>query len=216
MATPTLRVPFLVLAGLLACATVASAQQLPGGPAPSGPLVLVPVTTAVVFSPDVKVTSVNHTTGVLAGAYAGKLIENTVFIGGGLYGLVEPRDDARLVYGGLIIGGRLVGSGRVTVTARGLVGVGQATTYRTVQVADEIAMFQRRNHPALPDGFAKFRLGFRDQFMLVEPEVRMALALTDGFAINLGAGYRATSASDSMNRLVRGATGSIGIQFTMK
>lgn len=205
----------LAAAVVLGFATTAAGQEAPQRPTPSGPLVLTPIATSIVFSPDVKVTAINHTTGVLAGAYAGKLVENTVFIGGGFYGLVDPRDDVRLVYGGLIVGGRLIGGDRVTVTARGLVGVGHSTLYRNVRFGDQ-RMVRHPFKPDPPDGFATFRIGFGNQFMLAEPEVRLALALTDGVAVNLGAGYRVTSATDAVNRLVRGATASIGIQFTMK
>lgn len=106
---------------LLALVTRASfAQgiaQEPVMPA-SGPLVLTPIPTTVVFSPDAKVTTVNHSTATLTGAYLGKLYDDQLFLGVGGYWLANPRTDARLFYVGFIGGWRLYGGPRLKLSAR--------------------------------------------------------------------------------------------------
>jgi peroxiredoxin len=46
-----------------------------------------------------KVTPVDGTTSTLVGVYGGKLIEDRALVGGALYWLADPRDEARLTYG---------------------------------------------------------------------------------------------------------------------
>jgi hypothetical protein len=46
--------------------------------------------------------------------------------------------------------------------------------------------------------------------MLVEPEMRLLVSLTESIVLNLGAGYRATS---SLHDLLGGPTAMVGLQF---
>src|SRR5262249_6434428 len=130
------RAPFILVAfAMLSVSSVAFAQGNAGpapAPAQNGPLVLTPISSAIVFSPDAKITTVNGDTAVLAGGYVGKLIEKTALVGVGAYVLADSRDDARMAYGGLLFGGRLLGGDRLNLSARGLVGLGQATLFEDV------------------------------------------------------------------------------------
>lgn len=202
----TLAPALLVLTGALVAAAPVAAQS-------TGPLTLQPISSTFVVAPEVKVTSINDKTGVLTGAYAGRLIENRVLLGGGVYWLAEPRDQARLFYVGFLSGARLLGGDRFNIMARALVGVGSGTAYDTVTVSGVPPRHFGR--PFVWDGSGTFRVGYRDDFALFEPELRASLHLNDVLSVNLGAGYRVTSADGWLNDAFKGATGSVGVQFAI-
>jgi hypothetical protein len=201
-------VPPLLVTLLVTGAAIASAQSSPSGPASAGPLVLSPIPTALVFSPDAKVTTINNATAVLAGGYAGKLIENQVLVGGGAYWLADHRDAARLWYAGLLIGARIAGNDRFNISARSLLGIGEGTVF------DEVHIQEMYSHHAFRSG-RDVRFGRRDHFLVADPELRLLLALTDALSVTVGGGYRATTAYDGLNEMLRGATASVGLQFNI-
>ncbi len=57
------------------------------------PLVLERLHNPIVVAPDYKITDIDGDTGQLAGAYAGKLLGDILFVGGGFYWLVMAHDD---------------------------------------------------------------------------------------------------------------------------
>jgi hypothetical protein len=204
----------LGLAGLFLalCAPAAAADQDASRPAPSsGPLVLAPVSSDLVFSTDMKVTTVNGATAILAGAYVGKLIEKRVLIAAGTYWLAKPRDTARMFYAGLVLGGRLAGTDPVNLSARGLFGIGHATLYETFAAGEA----RLPHHHGKAFG-GPIRFGASDDFWIADPELRFAWALTPLISFDLGAGYRVTTARDGLNEPLRGPTGSMGIRFNME
>ena len=69
-----------------------------------GPLVLERLHNPFVVTPDYKITDIDGDTGQLAGAYAGRLLGNILFIGGGFYWLVDGDHGEEMRYGGLVLG----------------------------------------------------------------------------------------------------------------
>ena len=202
----------LALAGILLLgAGVAGAQDAPSPTQDTGPLVLVPIASAIVFSPDVKVTSINNDTATLAGVYVGKLAEKRVLVGAGAYWLANPRSDARLFYAGLVLGGRILGTDRANLNARTLVGIGHATLYEAVQFAEG----PRKDRHFGFDG-REFRIGLTDDFWMVDPEIRLAIMINRLISLDVGAGYRLTAGRGGFNDAFDGATGSIGIRFNVE
>src|SRR5579871_3822565 len=109
----------LVLAGTTrAAAQTAEDQRTAAAGQSQGPLVLTPISQAFVLAPDVKITKVNGQTSTLVGLYGGRSFEGRVFVGGGGYWLADPRQDARMFYAGLVVGGRIIGSDRLNVNAK--------------------------------------------------------------------------------------------------
>ena len=92
-----------------------------------GPLVLERIHNPFVVAPDYKITDLDGDTGQLAGAYAGKLLADTLFVGGGFYWLVNGDRGEEMRYGGLMLGWSMPAGRAVRFGARGLVGVGTAT-----------------------------------------------------------------------------------------
>jgi hypothetical protein len=207
--TPVAFMTTLSLVLTLAVVSPAAArQEFPGAPAQEGPLTLAPISSSIVISPEAKVTTIDGATALLVGGYAGKLIEEKMLIGAGAYWLADPREDARMFYAGLVLGGRVLGTDRTNLSVRGLVGAGQATI--------EGPFVLKAGHPQSARGHRAFqqtvRSGIRDGFMLVEPEIRLLVGITDAIDLNLGAGYRATS---SLGDFLRGPTGSFGVQIAI-
>lgn len=198
----------LLIGGARSAAGQAPAAPGPNGPA-NGPLVLSPIDSRVVFAPDVKVTRINGTTGTLVGGYAGKLVEGKVLLGAGGYWLSDPHRDARLGYGGLVAGLRLLGSDRMNVSGRALVGLGRGTIYDDVSIAVRPAP---RN--VQPDVVSR-RVGFRTDFLVVEPSATLQLGITSGVRLDVSAGYRTTSADRAFNDRLRGPTATVGLQFQL-
>src|SRR5262245_28695877 len=211
---PNINAPRICAFGvaLLATASIASAQQGPiGDSGQAAPLRLAPISTTIVFAPETKITTVNETTAVLTGGYVGKLVEEKLLVGAGAYWLAAPRDDARMFYGGLVLGARILGGDRVNLSAHGLAGVGSATVYRTVDPKEERHHIKSSSRP----GLSPFRAGFENPFLLVEPEARLAVGITDRIRLNAGAGYQATTGGSGFQELIRGATGSFGVEFDL-
>jgi hypothetical protein len=205
------KVAVVVSAVLLGHSVMATGQELLPGPVQNGPLVVTPISKSIVFSPDAKITTVNGETSVLAGGYVGKLTDRTLLIGAGAYWLAGPRDDTSMFYGGLVLGGRVAGTDRVSVNIRGLAGVGWGSVTSTFLLKDPRHHFGRFDRPSAP---TTVRGEFSQSFLIVEPEASVAFGITRGMNLNVGVGYRALNGD--LSDLLRGVTGSVGVQFNLK
>ena len=86
----------IAVLGVLLLPVVAAAQTT------QGPLVLERLHNPFVVAPDYKITDIDGETGQLAGAYAGKLLGDILFVGGGFYWLVDGDHGEEMRYGGLV------------------------------------------------------------------------------------------------------------------
>ena len=104
---------FVFTAALFA-ASSAWAQSAQNPPAPTnGPLVLERIHDPWVLAPDFKVTDLDDRTGELAGAYGGRLLDNTLLIGGAVYWLANDERDFKMTYGGVLVGWQSREFGRI-------------------------------------------------------------------------------------------------------
>src|SRR5688572_22095743 len=92
--TPSLRLA-AITSLLLGLAPVAHAQTVP----PQQPLIVEKIPTGFVIAPDFKATEIDDQFGQLAGAYAARVTDDTVLIGGAAYWLINGSDDLRRSYG---------------------------------------------------------------------------------------------------------------------
>jgi hypothetical protein len=189
-------------------------------PAPQGgPFVLEPVRNPFVVAPEYKVTQVDGRTGQLAGAYAGKLIDEQLLVAGALYTLTDLGRATDLTYGGLLVGWTTAPEHRVRFGARSLVGFGEGELPVTIQGYPypvsyaPLARFGGRlpQPPPLPTTSVTVRV--RDTFAVLEPEGTVAAHLADHVAIEFAAGYRVTGFSDALRDRLNGVTGSLALQF---
>ena len=100
------------IAAIVPLLFVAAAAHAQTAPSPQ-PLVVETIPTGWVLAPDFKATEVDNQFGQLAGAYAGRVTDDTVLVGGAAYWLVNGSDDFKLAYGGLLLGWNADRTGRL-------------------------------------------------------------------------------------------------------
>ncbi len=182
--------------------------------AQQGPLVLEPVHSGFVVTPDAKVTRLNGATKTLVGAYGGWLMEDKLLLGGGGYWLANDSRDFGMGYGGFVIGWAVPATQRIRFGVRGLVGGGQARTRRdlTFTVPD----FDHHDFPPggnVPTTTFTQRVRFDQGFFIAEPQAEVVVRVSRWLAIDAAAGYRAIAAAHGLDSQLRGPVGSLGLQF---
>ncbi|HXD19518.1 MAG TPA: hypothetical protein VN654_21040 [Vicinamibacterales bacterium] len=221
---------FIFVAALLA-ATAAYAQNAPA-PA-NGPLVLERIHDGWVLAPDFKVTDVDDRTGELAGVYGGRLIDNTLLIGGAGYWLTNDARDFKMTYGGVIVGWQSREFGRIRFGGRGLAGGGTATlgfdvtslragpVFLNVPRAPGDIRFGvvdprtpvRPAAPAQPQVVRSLNVLAHEDFFVVEPQASISARLTKGIGVSCGVGYRETAYAAVLRDRLNGPTANLAIQF---
>lgn len=210
---------------LLALVASAHAQNAP----PPQPLTVERIPTGFVVAPDFKWTEVNGEIGQLAGAYAGRVTDDTLLVGGAAYWLVNGSDDVTLAYGGLLIGWTSPHIGRIRFGGRGLVGVGSATLARDIEgrfgrgaERAPLIRFGGRSEPApaaappairMPTAPSMIRVRVTDDFFVFEPQAHVAINVSSHIDVTCAAGYRAVALTDGLRDLLDGPTASLGLQF---
>jgi hypothetical protein len=229
-----LRLPVRALAlGLLLVPATAFAQNAPA----QGPLVIERVHNPFVVAPDYKVTDFNGELGQLAGVYAGRSVEDALFIGGAGYWLVNGSRGDELAYGGVMAGWSMPAGSRIRFGVRSLVGVGRATLATDVDVTRGLVGRGRGFddgrgggggiRPGDIRGTTRFgrtdqggaqastiRVRARDDFFVFEPQADLLTRISSHFALNWAAGYRLTALTDVLDDgRLDGATGSVALQL---
>jgi hypothetical protein len=175
-----------------------------------GPLVLERLHNPFVVAPDYKITDIDGDTGQLAGAYAGRLLADTLFVGGGFYWLVNGDHGEEMRYGGLILGWSMPAGRAVRFGARGLVGVGTATLGVESQF---IAQPRGRNNiRGFPGQTVRFLA--RDDFFVFEPQVNATVQVIPHVGVEVGGGYRVSGATGVLEDRLNGVSGNVGVQLT--
>jgi hypothetical protein len=199
----------------------ATAQTTPGGAAPAsqGPMIVERVHSGFLVAPDFKITEVDKKTSELAGGYAGWVIDDTIFVGGGGYWLANQTRDREMAYGGLIVQWLARANERFGFSAKALVGGGRATLSSTVSDILRLSDNDRTSIGRIDqDDLNRARIAnasvrFRQDFFVAEPEVGVLLRLTRRLRLTGGAGYRFTAAEGRNDNRLHGAVGSVGLQI---
>jgi len=181
----------------------AAAQTTPG------PLVLERIHNPFVVAPDYRITDLDGDTGQLAGAYAGKLLGDTLFVGGGFYWLVNGDHGEEMRYGGLMLGWSMPAGRAVRFGARGLVGVGTATLGVDGQVIGQPR--GRNNIRGFPGQTVRFLA--RDDFFVFEPQVNATVQVIPHVGVEVGGGYRLSGATNALEDRLNGVSGSLAVQL---
>jgi hypothetical protein len=228
-----MRYHFVAFVAALLVAPAAYAQNPPAQNQPvpaSGPLVLERIPDTWVLAPDFKVTDVDGRSGELAGAYGGKIIDNTLLIGGAGYWLANDARDFKMVYGGVIVGWQSPEFGRIRFGGRGLAGLGSATLGFELPgrglvpdplaprgdirgdirfgVPDPRAALQAPRGAPVPP-----RIVGRDDFAVFEPQANVSARITKAIGVSCGVGYRQTAGADLLRDRVDGPTANLAVEF---
>jgi hypothetical protein len=194
----------------------------------NGPLVLERIHNGWMLAPDFKVTELDNRTGELAGAYGGRLLDDTLLFGGAVYWLANESRDFKMTYGGLLVGWQSHEFGRIRFGGRGLAGIGTATLGFD-------ATSLRGGVPQPIDGRGDIRFGVtnprlapapstsaplqpirfigRDDFFVVEPQASVSVRITKAIGVSCGASYRQTASADLLRDRLNGPSANLAIQF---
>lgn len=159
--------------------------------------------------PVVKFSSVKDEFALFVGGRGGWIINHTITLGGGGYGLVTETDmglnefgeKTRLMmgYGGFEIGWILSSNKAIHAEANLLIGAGGLE----VGISDRDDWWDDHN-------------GYTDVFFITEPAVNIEMNITDFLRINLGGSYRIVSGVESFglkNSDIAGPSGNITLKF---
>jgi len=157
----------------------AATADLTAAQTSQGPMIVERVHNGFLVAPDFKITQVDKKAAGLAGGYAGFVIDDAFFIGGGGYALVTNTRDRQMVYGGLVLQWFGRANERFGYSAKTLIGGGTSESSSTVQLMEGGRMVSER-------------LRFRQDFFVAEPEVDAIVRLTTHLRLTAGVGYRFT------------------------
>jgi hypothetical protein len=199
----------LCLLPIAASAQTGAALDLSAAEQPSqGPMIVERVHNGFLVVPEYKFTELDQRSAGLAGAYAGFVIDEHFFVGGGGYVLTTQRRGRDLAYGGLVLQWLEAGNDIFGFSAKTLLGGGSTESSGAYQILDRGRLISQ-----------PFRT--RQSFFVAEPEVDLLVHFTDHVGLAVGAGYR-FAGSDRYNRdlgfglsdsRLSGAVGSIGLQI---
>ena len=198
----------LTLAVTVATATAQEAAA--GGqrpPAlPQGPMVVQQINSGWVLTPEVRYTELNHSWGTELGASGGWLYDDSLFVGGGVYGLVGGAGDQQLIYGGLITGWSTPITKSLRVGVRGLFGWGHAETFENWTDPGYC------HHGTCYGPSAQQAWVYQD-FMVVEPSVNATIRLARQLSLDVSGGYRLTGNNYyGWDNHLNGAFASVGVR----
>ena len=229
---------FSAIAGAFAIAITATPVAAQGGAgtaasaasqASQGPIVIEQVRDGFAIAPDIKVTDINHQTGVLAGAYGGWVIDNTLLIGAGGYGLTNGNGNTGLGYGGLVIGWMAHTDKPIGFGVRALFGFGEGTVtapYTTVLYPTPPVPTPANQHIPNPPGQTVTYLGsYHEHFFITDPSADLIIRLGPMVRIDAGIGYRLIAGYNygypygygysypSVSGQLQGVTGTFSVQI---
>jgi len=207
--------------GLLLAASVASAQSPSTTPTPATEaLQFEKMQSGFVLAPEVRFTDVDGHYGTLVGGTAGWLTDDTFFVGAGWYWLADGARDRKLNYGGLVVDWAPVKSGKLSLSVRGLAGLGTST------LGVEGQGFYP-GYPGRPGGFPghhRFEAPLEGatpqtvtylvgkDFFVAEPQANASFRLLPWLRLGAGVGYRFVAGADSFGSRLRGVTGTVSLQ----
>ena len=218
----------VALAPLAASAQdAAPAQGAAPAPPPPSPLGVQPVESGWMAAPDIKFGSIDHRTATFVGGYAGWVTDRTFLVGGGAYWLANGHDGTEMAYGGLVLEWMARTDRRIGFGARALIGGGEATmpiSYAVrygrdtpVVVPHDDIHFGGHHGDHGPGGppppLSNGRALWSDTFFITEPQANLLVNLTDWCRLNAGVGYRLVGAANDIDDRLRGASGTIAVQF---
>jgi hypothetical protein len=210
---------------LTASAQPSNDDQQP--PASQGPMIVEQVHSGFLIAPEVKATEFDKRVSGMLGGSAGWVADDTFFVGGGGYWMPSRRDsDRRLAYGGVVLQWFVVNGDRFGLSAKGLLGGGQATLPETVTqivVPMPTPPIGRNTPPVRQPRTITTTFRERQDFLVAEPEVSARFALARHVRFTAGAGYRFAGADwrrhggfdRGASKRLSGATANFGLQIGM-
>lgn len=200
------------VAALVVLAAPIPAQTQTAPPRDDG-LTVETMESGFVLTPEFRFTEVDGEFGGLAGVRAGGLIDDRLFIGGGVSWLTNGSADRKMAYGGLVVEWSLSRSRRVGLSVGALVGGGRSTLGVEVVGYPRGRSFRRRWPPEGPGEPQTFLVAAREGFFIAEPQASASLLLTRWLRLGAGVGYRLIAGADGLEGRLRGVSGTVSVQI---
>ena len=219
---------FVFVAALFIASSAWAQSAAQNPPAPTnGPLVLERIHDPWVLAPDFKVTDLDGRAGELPGVYGGRLLGDTLLLGGAVYWLANDERDFKMTYGGVLVGWQSREFGRIRFGGRGLTGFGRATLGIDVAPLRGISPLTRAARgdirfgvtdpraqaPQLPAQTIRARVAATDDFFVVEPQASVSVRITNAIGVSCGAGYRQTANANWLRDRLNGPSANLAVQF---
>jgi hypothetical protein len=198
------------LVAMAVSGATANAQDSAGGQRPParqpGPMVVQQISSGWVLTPEVRYTELNGSWGTQLGASGGWLYDDSLFVGGGVYGLVGGAGDQQLIYGGLVTGWSAPITKSLRVGVRALFGWGHSETFEEWTDPGYC-------HHGNCYGPSTQKAWVYQDFMVFEPSVNATIRLAKQLSLEVAGGYRLTGNNYyGWDNHVNGAFGSVGIR----
>lgn len=220
----------LAAALVLLAPLTAAAQQGPSDPADQttapaqnqgGPMIVERIHSGWLAAPDVRATEFDKRAEPLLGGYVGWVADESIFVGGAGYWMVNNSHDRDLGYGGVLVQWFAHSNEPVGFGLRGLIGGGTATltdTFtETIRISAPIPFVDGRPDPMHqpPPALRTITTPFRvhEDFFVAEPEADVRVRLASFARLTAGIGYRFTAGERDRNSRLQGAVASVGVQF---
>lgn len=225
----------LTAAALVAVLPASSRAQSNTTPATSSGLQITQMQSGLVVAPDVRFTQVNDKQATLAGGYLGWLTDKRLLIGGAGYVLANRNDDFQMQYGGGLVRWTFFADRPVAISTGVFAGFGTATLSRpygdvfgaprTVSTVAANTPAGRQTTAPMPNNRIRFGTSaitastpvrIHDDYTLAEPQLNLVWSITPWLRLDAGAGYRFVGNAELLNSQLRGASGSVALQFGAK
>jgi hypothetical protein len=178
--------------------------------AQQGAMTIEPVQNGFVIAPDFKYTKIDNSSERLAGVYGGWVYDHTLVFGAAGYWQTNERTGPRFSYGGALVKWLVQDTEPLGFSLNALLGGGEARLPTTVAFTS----FDERPDHAPPHLVTTQGTVFlRDQFFVFEPGADVNLRLASHARLAVGVGYRVIGGAFSADRRLRGASGSVSLQF---
>jgi hypothetical protein len=214
MSAAAIRVAILASLCAACVPALAQAQQ---APQQTGALQIETIDDGFVIAPDAKFTKINDQDATLAGVYGGWLTDRALLIGAGTYWLANRSDDFKMQYVGGVVRWTFGSRRALGLSTGALIGIGDATLSRPFGevFGDVPEAVQRAPHHT--DGNNTITtdtpIVVSDNFFIAEPQVTALWNVTHWMRVDFGVGYRLIGGSNVLDEQLRGASGTIAVQF---
>ena len=190
----TLLLPLTASAQSASDAITLDTAQPPPPAATQGPMIVERIHSGVLFAPEAKATRFDDQIKPLVGGSIGWVADETFFFGGGGFWMPEHgHSDRELAYGGFVFQWFALNNDRFGLSAKALLGGGEATLPQVVtQIVFPTEPDPRTGRPTTPGQPRTVTSTVRvhEDFLVAEPEVNARIAFSRHVRLALGAGYR--------------------------
>ena len=196
----------------------ASAQTV--APATSG-LEIAEMKSGFIAAPEVRFTTINDRSTTLAGGYAGWHSDGALFIGGAGYFNTNRSRNFEFQTGGALVGYTLFRHSALALTPSLYAGLGSAQLtrpYGEIFDTSRPGMMAANGRPSTVANTIPLStpVRIRDSFFVAEPRVNGVIGIRPWMRLTVGAGYRFIGDSRWLDNQLKGASGSVGLQFGTK